>query len=360
MITQIRYRQNKLLKTAASAEEMLQFLRDRELWNPLSFAIPCRGEEEVEIYAGWQPVQTLFVGLDDSWAVWTPQGYYDASAIGDEFFGWVHNRGRDQTPGFYRAEHLRSKLEKTDVIRELLVAGQLSKAFERAGMDLPINYHNPVPNLLRNAPLVRILEPIDGADLKDQQSISVVAEVLYAAPQDFQNFQLKAYVNQSAGSLLKTRRMTDSNVFQYSFKIKPTDPTAVVQVKLFDANMPPGKNVSHDDRLVVDASSRIGELEVHFVGIGGSDYPGPHFDLSGCEDVEAFRRQLNILRPKSNYQLGEQLKFFEDRVTQQNIKDSRKQLANKIQPDQLLIVFLAGHGDLDSYGFYFIPAVHAR
>ena len=150
----------------------------------------------MEIYAGWQPVQTLFVGLDDSWAVWTPQGYYDASAIGDEFFGWIDNRGRDQTPGFYRAEHLRSKLEKTDVIRELLATGQLSTAFERAGLDLPVNYRNPVPNLLKSAPRVRILTPIDGADFKDKQPVSVVAEVLYAAHQDVEKFQLKAYVNQ--------------------------------------------------------------------------------------------------------------------------------------------------------------------
>lgn len=366
VIERIAYRSERSLKTAATPEAMLQFLRDRELWDPVSFKVRDR-EDEIEIYSGWQPLLTLFVSNDNSWAVWTPQGYYDASVLGDEFFGWVHNRGRDKAPGYYRAAHMRPELEKPPVIRELLASGQLSDAFRKVGLELPDNYRNPVPNLLGQAPSVRIIEPIDGMNTAGNQSIVVNAEVLYAALQDNQQFQIKAFVNQSYSLPVEAIADAKRNSIRYKFMINSNDLNALVQVKLFDLvqhNQTGLHHVRHQDWVGVRqdpvrgvAGRRLKKLRVHFVGIGGSGYHSDGEKVRGCQDIKDLHRQLAALQKESEYELAEPLILLDEEVTPQNLADKLKQKQD-IENDDLLIVFLAGHGNYDNkYGFYFVPAI---
>ena len=44
----------------------------------------------------------LFVHPDGKrWILWTPQGYYDASAGAEDLIGWQVNHGLDQAPDFF-------------------------------------------------------------------------------------------------------------------------------------------------------------------------------------------------------------------------------------------------------------------
>jgi WD40 repeat protein len=44
----------------------------------------------------------VFISRDGRrWVAWTPQGYYDASAGGDELIGWQVNNGADHAPDFF-------------------------------------------------------------------------------------------------------------------------------------------------------------------------------------------------------------------------------------------------------------------
>jgi WD40 repeat protein len=55
----------------------------------------------------------LFMHPDGKrWIAWTPQGYYDASAGGDELIGWQVNRGHDQAPDFYKVAQFRGQFNR--------------------------------------------------------------------------------------------------------------------------------------------------------------------------------------------------------------------------------------------------------
>jgi len=62
-------------------------------------------------------IATLFPGVDGSWAMWTPQGYFAASAGGARRIGWLVNQGFDTAPRYYRADELKD-LERPDLVEK--------------------------------------------------------------------------------------------------------------------------------------------------------------------------------------------------------------------------------------------------
>ena len=50
---------------------------------------------------------SLFVHTQDNrWVLWTPKGYYAASAGGEDLIGWIVNRGETEAPDFFPASQL--------------------------------------------------------------------------------------------------------------------------------------------------------------------------------------------------------------------------------------------------------------
>ena len=63
----------------------------------------------------------LYVDPDSlTWILWTPSGYYDASAGGDNLIGWHLNRGETETPLFYSAARFRDVYYRPDLVMRTL------------------------------------------------------------------------------------------------------------------------------------------------------------------------------------------------------------------------------------------------
>lgn len=362
-ITRIQIADGDKVRTFASPESMLDVLRTRDLYRAYSVTIDNR-KEAIEIIAGWQPMLSLFISRDGQWAVWTPQGYYNASVKGDEFFGWVRNQGRDKKPGFYLAAFMRDRLEKPAVIRNLLRFGDLRQALERDNNEgLPQNYLQPVGDLLSQIPEVEILRPLAGAqvgDGKQDKPVPIEALVTYVNKQQIDDYEVRAFVNQATavgqaveGDLDLARR--------YRFDIEATDPESLVQVQLISKI--DGGELRHEDHVAVgvpSAALRREQLRIHYVGIGGSSYPDGWKKLPGSKDVMRFEQKLALLSELSNYELVETYHLLDSEVSRESIGKLIKLFneGGRVRTGDLLIVFLAGHGEVARDGvYYFIPAV---
>jgi WD40 repeat protein len=60
------------------------------------------------------------------WVLWTPSGYYDASAGGEELIGWQVNNGKDQSADLLPAASFRAGFYRPDVVARVL--GTLDEA----------------------------------------------------------------------------------------------------------------------------------------------------------------------------------------------------------------------------------------
>ncbi|MBC7954842.1 MAG: caspase family protein, partial [Cytophagales bacterium] len=69
----------------------------------------------------------LFVHTNGSdWVAWRGDGYYASSPQGDQYVGWLVNRGDQQSPDFHRAVQFERRLYRPDLVRTALGASTLA------------------------------------------------------------------------------------------------------------------------------------------------------------------------------------------------------------------------------------------
>ena len=82
------------------------------------------------------PDLTLFVGTDDEWVVFSRSGYYNASARGDQHFGYHVNRGAGREALFLPSDRFRALFYRRDLIRAIVQHGSEARA-RAQGVDIP-------------------------------------------------------------------------------------------------------------------------------------------------------------------------------------------------------------------------------
>jgi hypothetical protein len=128
-----------------------------------------------------EPLVSIKISDDDrDWIAWTPRGYYAASSGGDRLIGWQENQGRDRAARFHFADQFRDLFDRPDIVRLTVEHADLDEAIRLANKDIP--KPPPVIDLRQDMaelrpPMVKIIEPADGAKLFAQPTILVRAEI---------------------------------------------------------------------------------------------------------------------------------------------------------------------------------------
>ena len=65
-------------------------------------------------------LMTLLATSDGRWVVWTPSGYFDASAGADQIVGWALGQGPQRPMAYYSLNRFRDRFNRPDVIDALL------------------------------------------------------------------------------------------------------------------------------------------------------------------------------------------------------------------------------------------------
>lgn len=73
-----------------------------------------------DLEGGAEPRLSLFYGDDLAWVAWTPEGYYAASAVGDDLIGWHINRGFDRAAEYRLSFQVRERFYRPDLVRQAL------------------------------------------------------------------------------------------------------------------------------------------------------------------------------------------------------------------------------------------------
>jgi hypothetical protein len=82
-----------------------------------------------------EEVLALFVNAKTrEWVLWTPQGYYTASAAGAELIGWHLNNGWEQAGDFVTAAQLKKSLNRPDIVKRAFELADAEQAVREAGL----------------------------------------------------------------------------------------------------------------------------------------------------------------------------------------------------------------------------------
>lgn len=110
------------------------------------------------------PALTLFPGRDGEWVLWTSEGYYDTSIVGDRrYLGWHRNPADITQPtDYFTADKFERELRQPALLGRLWATGDLAQA--------EVGRPPAVPDTARlvdgeRPPVVRIVEPVHRPDV---------------------------------------------------------------------------------------------------------------------------------------------------------------------------------------------------
>lgn len=309
----------------------------------------------------WENVAALHVAANREWAFWSPRGYYAASANGDTLFGWLQNRGVDKLPRFFRAAQFRRRLERPDVMSRLLEAGSVGAALKRADRDVPESSAIVLPRLIASTPDVRITAP---TALREATGPALKVAARVEIPEGVEIAAARAYASgvvAAAEPRLVVRPAAAGTplVHEYEWSVSlPAEERHLVQVYVRTAA---GSTEVGEVMIAAPGAApmRPRKPRLHVLAAGVDRFLHAdrlvEFKLEplayAVKDAQTVRGRL-VGGAGDLYEAARGELLVDGEVTQAGWSSAlgtlRDAAAAGIQPDDVVVVFLAGHGLVDA------------
>ena len=292
---------------------------------------------------------TLFVQPKTrKWVAWTSSGYYMASPGGEDLIGWHVNRGWDQEADFFGASQFRAQYNRPDIVRLVLQTRDEAEAVRRANAASDRSVEaKPVAASL--PPVVAIASPNDGAHFSgDSVAIAYALRSPSGLPidrlevlADGQQVEAAGFERTSSseatGRVVVTLPKKDTIVSLIAHSGDLT--SAPVKVKLEYYGPSPAELLKP-------------KLYALLVGVTGYQNPDYNNIFYGAHDADELAKAL--MAQKGGLYADVQIKVVDDPTkpdadpTRSNVEDGLYWLQHATTNRDLAVVFLSGHGFLDS------------
>ncbi|MGA2548254.1 MAG: caspase family protein [Rectinemataceae bacterium] len=287
------------------------------------------------------------------WVLWTPSGYYDCSAGGEDLIGWQVNGGKDAAADFFPASRFRGTYYRPDVVSLMLDTLDEGQALASANAATG-NREESVSILDQRPPIVTIISPDPGSVFN---SDTVTLRYSLRAPDDAPVAWVKALVD--GRPLEGERGLTVLASANTDESIDLTLPARDCTVSLIAVN----KNGSSEARslsLVWKGSAAAqGESlikpQLYVLAVGVSAYAKPGYRLSyAAKDAQDLAA---LLAKGSGLYRGVETKVLADaRADKDGILDGLDWIRKRTTSKDIAVIFLSGHGINDSSGnYYYLP-----
>jgi WD40 repeat protein len=296
---------------------------------------------------------SIFVGSDREWVAWTLAGYYKASAGGDELIGWHVNQGEDKAAKYYYAYQFSDQLNRPDVLEEILRAGSVEKAVQRADEKChrPTEVGQLEQIIQKEPPSITIIEPSDLTETADKE-IRFRAKIT----SEEKIIQFTASVNgvpvsRERGIIL---RPDNENVIWFDEMVTLQEGDNVLSLvarNQYATSQPIKVRVAYKPDQI-DAT----KPNLYLLAIGVSDYQNEQYDLVFCdEDAKAFADFFKKQEGKIFGKVEARVLINQD-ATNDSVVEAFEWLVSQATHKDMVMLFVSGHGVKDNRGnYYFFP-----
>ncbi|WP_169400730.1 caspase family protein [Desulfobacter curvatus] len=291
------------------------------------------------------------------WVAWTPEGFYQASAGGEDLIGWHLNHGSQETPEFFGASRFRDQFYRPDVVSRVLETLDVKEALALAdrvrGKKTIIK---AVEDIL--PPVITILSPAAGTETTSKNLVlfykaeSSTDDIIDVTPRVGDR---PAKVLEHVFEKGKDKQGRDMMMGNITVEVPPED----VVVSLIARNR-------HGDSEPADFTTNWAgrkdwyKPNLYVLAIGVSCYDQKHLKLNyaakdAADFVNAMKKQEGGLYKKVMCRLVVSDKTRKD-ATQNGILDGLDWIEHETTSRDVAMVFLSGHGVNDTEGNYnFLP-----
>jgi hypothetical protein len=303
-----------------------------------------------------QELLALFAHADRRrWVLWTPSGFYDASAGADELIGWHLNRGQDEAADFFPVSRLRARFHRPDLIDRVLDTLDEAEALRLADA---ASQRREAPAQAIEQTLPPVVELLSGTELATaaaQVALRVRARTAADAPVTGWRVRVNGqFVAAPRGAtpvvdpaaadareLVVDVPAQDSDVQVFAENRHGISVPAVVQVRRGAAAVAPLRQ----PRLVVLA-----------VGVGQYAHPDIGRLAFAAKDARDFAAAMQRQQGRLYSQVEVRL-LTDAQATRDEVVDGLEWLQRQVTQHDVGMLFFAGHGINDpAQGYTFLPA----
>jgi hypothetical protein len=299
------------------------------------------------------------------WVAWTPTGYYMASTGGEDLIGWHLNRGWDQLADFFPASRFRDRFNRPDIIHLALdtldedaAIKQANGASNRKEDTRPLTAHLP--------PIIRIADPANGAHVASG-TVTLNYSLRSPSGQPVERIDVLIDGRPVKAVGLPLHPMAADTETKGSISVTLTQRLTEVGLIAWNSGL---ASEAARIRLNWDGAPAPveGSRKLHALVVGVSNYVEPDMALSyAAKDARDFAKALQD--QKGGYYTDVETRILTDRqVTRSSVIDGLAWLEKSAKsPDDVSVLFLAGHGLTDEkQTYWFFPSdanaddVHAK
>jgi WD40 repeat protein len=326
-------------KSIEACQEIIDaFTKDGEDVSFLQYYLNAMTANEIK------PIVSIFVASNDEWVIWNTDGYFTSSKKGAKFIGYHLNQGKKKAAKFYPFEQFDLKFNRPDIIfNDLGIA-------DKSIIDL---YYRAYQKRLKRSNVLEsdLLDEIHVPELiiESYKQIDNTVEIKIISTDSKYNLKkINIYNNDVPIYGLKGISIKSLNAkeFEATYTVDLMEGDNKIQVSVMNE-----KGTESFKETIYISANENQQKDLYVVSIGTSKYLDSKFDLKyAAKDAEDMSE---MFEDNKLYNTVHNLLLTNDRVTKENIYKIKDFLAN-VKTNDVVILFIAGHGVLDKdYNYYY-------
>ena len=303
-------------------------------------------------------ILALFPHPDMShWILWTPGGYYNASAGAENLLGWHVNRGKDQAADFFPVSQFRETFNRADVVSQVLISLDEDEALKVADAARGKKTQNVVVEKSL-PPILRIVSPGSTSDVASKTlSVKYSVRTSGDAPLKSVKVLIDGRPAEAARKIEEVVSNSNDNE-EVARNVDVALPEQDCMVTLiaenkFGSSVPATIQVHWTGKAIVDAL----KPKLYVLSVGVSKYNNPDYNLNyAAIDATDFAAALELQKGKLYREVVTKV-ITDDKATKENVLDGLEWIQKQTTSRDVAMVFLSGHGLRDGTGdYYYVPA----
>lgn len=286
------------------------------------------------------------------WVIWTPSGYYDASAGAEELIGWHINNGMDQAADFFPIARFRQQFYRPDVIAKVLETLDEQEAVKLA--DTEAGRKAEKLTIETGLPPVVL---IAGSGTMEVKSTLVSVPFTVRSPSGEPITAVSTLVSGLPAASLKGIRHApkEGETLEMSIPVPEQDAeVSIIAENRFARSEPATLRLLWKGEAVQPKA----KPKLYILAVGVSTYYDANLKLNFA-DKDA--TEFVTIMEKQKGGIYEDVKIFSERplidkeATRDNIVDGLRWLELETTDKDTAVIFLSGHGMTERGIYYFLP-----
>ncbi|MEM9367770.1 MAG: hypothetical protein AAGD07_17400 [Planctomycetota bacterium] len=307
------------------------------------------------------PLASVFLTRDGEHVAWTPEGYYDASSKGGKHVGWHVNQARDEPAKFYPIEQFQPRYYQPKMVRYAIAESSPELAVVRLRTESSVFEEavappkQPVSVLVSNLPpTIDILSPAPNA-INNDGRVSIVTRVRSAPESQLSRVRYRVDGRPVKGLPKRTSQRKTPEGLETWFEQQVALAAGQHEVTV-------SAECSNETRGSKSVTCRVAgrdevlrKARLHILSVGLSHYANGDLHLPfGSVDAKGFVEAWRNLSDSAFEEVNAKI-LTDQQATAQGIRTEGFGwlLRQDIQPNDTVMVFLAGHGLYDDFDEWF-------